>query len=111
MANEVQQVAPPDGARTDRPLVLLERIDRDGIDIALLTLNRPEEHNPVDEPTIAELIRLLRELVDAGKVRAIVLTGAGPSFSSGGDLKKYQEMFRDAERQTRFVHAFSEACF
>src|SRR5712691_950544 len=91
--------------------VLVERVDRDGTPVAIVTLNRPETRNPVDESAIAELIRIFRQLGDGTQVRAIILTGAGDTFSSGGNLKKYQEMFRDPPRHTRFVHAFSEACF
>jgi enoyl-CoA hydratase len=95
----------------DEPQLLVEQVDHGGVPVAVLTLNRAEARNPVDEPTIADLIGTVRRLVEAGEVRAIVLTGAGEAFSSGGDLKKYQQMFRDPPRMLEFVHAFSEACF
>ena len=58
---------------------------RDGI--ALLTLNRPRVHNALDRATLASLCGALREVSTDEAVRAIVLTGAGPSFCSGDDLK------------------------
>jgi enoyl-CoA hydratase/carnithine racemase len=90
--------------------VLREDVDRGGVSIALLTLNRPEEHNPVDEKTIAALEEQIGAVLESGSYRALVITGSGPSFSSGGDLKGYQELFRDRPRFERFVHSFSRVC-
>lgn len=77
---------------------------------AILTLNRPELHNPVDEPTIAALEQALQRIVDGGEHRAVIVTGAGSSFSSGGDLKGYQALFRDRARFEAFVEAFGRVC-
>lgn len=90
--------------------VLFEDIDSDGVPIALLTLNRPKLHNPVDEAVIAALEEHLTSIVEGGRHRAVVLTGAGEAFSSGGDLKGYQELFRDRPRFERFVRAFGRVC-
>ncbi|MFN8217819.1 MAG: enoyl-CoA hydratase/isomerase family protein [Solirubrobacterales bacterium] len=90
--------------------VLVEEVEHQGVAIALLTLNRPAEHNPIDEATIAALEEALQAIVDSGQARALVITGAGPSFSSGGDLKGYQALFRDRPRFERFVDAFSRVC-
>jgi enoyl-CoA hydratase/carnithine racemase len=92
-----------------RPL-LFEDLSHKGVPIALLTLNRPDEHNPVNEATIASLEDHIGAILADGRHRAIVLTGAGPSFSSGGDLKGYQELFRDRARFVRFVDSFSRVC-
>ena len=54
--------------------------------VAILRLNRPERKNPLTFDSYAELRDLFRNLTDAGDVRAIVLTGAGGNFSSGGDV-------------------------
>ena len=54
--------------------------------VAILRLNRPERKNPLTFESYAELRDLFRSLVHAGDVRAIVLTGAGGNFSSGGDV-------------------------
>jgi 2-(1,2-epoxy-1,2-dihydrophenyl)acetyl-CoA isomerase len=59
--------------------------------IVTLTLNRPETLNAMNEAMMGELERILIELeADAG-VRAVVLTGAGRAFSSGGDHKRGAE--------------------
>ncbi|HET6621146.1 MAG TPA: enoyl-CoA hydratase family protein [Dongiaceae bacterium] len=54
--------------------------------VAIVRLNRPEKKNPLTFESYAELRDLFRGLVHASDVRAIVLTGAGGNFSSGGDV-------------------------
>jgi len=54
--------------------------------VATITLNRPERRNPLTFDSYAELRDLFRALVYASDVRAIVLTGAGGNFCSGGDV-------------------------
>jgi len=54
--------------------------------VATIRLNRPERKNPLTFESYAELRDLLRDLVYASDVRAIVLTGAGDNFCSGGDV-------------------------
>jgi enoyl-CoA hydratase/carnithine racemase len=54
--------------------------------VGVITLNRPERKNPLTFESYAELRDLFRALVDAPDVRAIVLTGAGDNFCSGGDV-------------------------
>jgi enoyl-CoA hydratase/carnithine racemase len=55
-------------------------------DVALLTLNRPEKKNPLTFESYAELRDTFRALVDCEDVKAVVLTGAGDNFCSGGDV-------------------------
>jgi len=54
--------------------------------LATITLNRPERKNPLTFESYAELRDLFRKLVYAADCRAIVLTGAGGNFCSGGDV-------------------------
>ncbi|HZV66239.1 MAG TPA: enoyl-CoA hydratase family protein [Telluria sp.] len=54
--------------------------------VATLTLNRPERKNPLTFESYAELRDLFRALAPAGDVKAVVLTGAGANFCSGGDV-------------------------
>jgi 2-(1,2-epoxy-1,2-dihydrophenyl)acetyl-CoA isomerase len=56
--------------------------------IATLTLNRPESLNAMNEAMMGELERILIALEADPAVRAVVLTGAGRAFSSGGDQKR-----------------------
>lgn len=54
--------------------------------VATITLNRPERKNPLTFESYAELRDLFRALATADDIRAVVLTGAGGNFSSGGDV-------------------------
>ena len=54
--------------------------------VATVTLNRPEKKNPLTFDSYAELRDLFLALQRASDVRAVVLTGAGGNFCSGGDV-------------------------
>ena len=53
---------------------------------AWITLNRPDVHNAFDDRLIAELTAALAALAADERVRVVVLTGSGRSFSAGADL-------------------------
>jgi 2-(1,2-epoxy-1,2-dihydrophenyl)acetyl-CoA isomerase len=67
---------------SDNPLVLVEDIDR----VRVVTINRPDVRNAIDIPTRLALAEMLERAGADDRVRAIVLTGAGPAFCSGGDI-------------------------
>jgi enoyl-CoA hydratase/carnithine racemase len=54
--------------------------------VACITLNRPDRKNPLTFDSYAELRDLFRAMASAGDVKAVVLTGAGENFCSGGDV-------------------------
>ena len=54
--------------------------------VATVTLNRPERKNPLTFDSYAELRDLFRSLAHADDIKAIVVTGAGENFCSGGDV-------------------------
>ena len=54
--------------------------------VATLTLNRPERKNPLTFESYAEIRDTFRMLTCADDVKAVVLTGAGGNFCSGGDV-------------------------
>ncbi len=60
--------------------------------VATVTLDRPELHNAFDDRLIVALTDQLTRLGDDDAVRAIVLTGRGPSFSAGADLAWMRRM-------------------
>jgi len=63
---------------------VLTRIDEDGN--ATVLLNRPEVHNAFDPEMVEALTTALGILERDDDVRAVVLVGAGPSFSAGADI-------------------------
>ncbi|MBT3627060.1 MAG: enoyl-CoA hydratase family protein [Rhodospirillaceae bacterium] len=54
--------------------------------IATITLNRPDKKNPLTFESYAELRDTFRQLSDAGDIDAVIVTGAGGNFCSGGDV-------------------------
>lgn len=67
---------------------LLARIE-DGVGIA--TLNRPDRRNALSAEMVSGLAAVLRHWALDDSVGAVVLTGAGAGFCSGGDVKTFAE--------------------
>ena len=72
-------------AGTATSAVLAER--RDGV--LVITLNRPEARNAVNPALAAGVAAALDELDADDGLHVGVLTGAGPGFSAGMDLKAF----------------------
>jgi enoyl-CoA hydratase len=62
---------------------------RDGC--AWITLNRPAKRNALSEPLMELLNQRLWEADEDNRVRCVVLRAAGPDFSSGYDLQRYDQ--------------------
>src|SRR4051812_20233497 len=54
--------------------------------VATITLNRPERKNPLTLESYRELTDTFLLLQNVGDVKAVVITGAGENFCSGGDV-------------------------
>ncbi len=54
--------------------------------VATITLNRPERKNPLTLDSYAELRDTFRQLANVDDVKAVVITGSGENFCSGGDV-------------------------
>ena len=54
--------------------------------VATVTLNRPERKNPLTFDSYAELVAVFRALAADADIKAVVVTGAGGNFCSGGDV-------------------------
>lgn len=70
-------------------------------DVAVVTLNRPQAHNAFDDALVAELTGELLRLDRDNGVRAVVLTGAGATFSAGADLAWMRSMAGAGEMENR----------
>ena len=68
---------------SDEKTVLVE--DTDGVRI--ITLNRPDRLNALNDSIMAPLADATREAAQDPAVGCVVITGAGRGFCSGGDLK------------------------
>lgn len=73
--------------RSRSPEADVVRCERAG-SVLTITLDRPERHNAYSREMRDELVGALR-LALADPTLRVVLTGAGPSFSSGGDLDEF----------------------
>jgi enoyl-CoA hydratase/carnithine racemase len=57
--------------------------------VADVRLNRPDKHNGLDPAMFDAIVEVGRELVDDRSLRAVVLSGEGPSFCAGLDFKAF----------------------
>lgn len=92
------------------------RLEIDERGVARLTLDRPDVHNAFDDRLIAELNAHLDRLHDdaeQGRVRVVVLTSEGKSFSAGADLGWMKRMVEyslddnlaDSRQLSRLMHS------
>lgn len=58
---------------------------------AVISMNRPERFNSINNHLCEELVKAFEICKDEDSIRAVVLTGVGGAFSSGGDLKAARE--------------------
>jgi enoyl-CoA hydratase/carnithine racemase len=66
--------------------------------VAVITLNRPQARNALSDqlsPALREMIRFCADDVDVG---AVMITGAGPAFCAGGDVKGMGSASNPAKR-------------
>ena len=81
-------------------------LEREG-PIAWLRMNRPEAHNAFDSLMTATMAGAVDEVAADDEVRAVILCGNGPSFSTGVDVKELSrqevtaDSFRDWHRMAR----------
>lgn len=58
--------------------------------VLVLTMNRPEVRNAWNRKMHEEYLEVLKKVNEDASVRAVVLTGTPPAFSSGTDLKSFE---------------------
>ena len=71
--------------------------------LRIVTLNRPESLNSVNDSLHEGLARLWQRLSDDRTARAAVLTGAGRAFSAGGDFTYLEELAGDADLRAKTI--------
>lgn len=64
--------------------------------VTVVTLNRPEVRNAINAALARGLTGALREANSSGEVAVVILTGAGPAFCAGLDLKELSVRGLDA---------------
>ena len=74
------------------------RFERDGA-VVVLTMDDPAMRNPLSGNTaVREFVAACARIEADPDVRAVVITGADPAFSSGGSLDAMREDWRDRKR-------------
>jgi enoyl-CoA hydratase len=88
--------------------------------VALLTLNRPDKLNAMNNELLAAMLDSLDAIELDAQVRAVVITGAGRAFCAGADIAAFQphieagatqavaRFMRPGHRMTRRVESFSK---
>lgn len=77
--------------------------------VAVITLNRPEAKNAVNQALAQAMAKSLDEIEHRDDVRVVILTGAGGSFCAGMDLKAFvagEKVVTDDKGFAGFVQAF-----
>lgn len=77
--------------------------------VATVTMNRPEARNAMMPEMRAELDAFWRDIAQDHAVDAIVLTGAGESFSAGGDVKAMAARAGTEEGRRHAIEGFGRA--
>jgi enoyl-CoA hydratase/carnithine racemase len=80
----------------ENPVVLSKISEEEGV--AWLTLNRPEKKNALSTVLLAELKSILTALRGNEKIRCVVTTGAGDSYSSGRDIREMRDQYGHRRR-------------
>lgn len=88
----------------------LIKLERNGA-ITTLVMNRPTLHNAFNPQLITEMTTALHELAVDDTVRLLVLTGAGGSFSAGGDIAWMQESIHYSAERNQADAAGLDAMF
>ena len=70
--------------------------------VAIVTLNRPEVRNAINDAMRTELVAVLERVASDTAIRAMVLTGAGKGFCSGGDIAGMKERLNAPAGQVGF---------
>jgi 2-oxoglutaroyl-CoA hydrolase len=85
------------------------RVERDGT-VATVTLDVPGKLNRVSLAARRQLAQAFAELGDDEALRAVVLTGAGATFTAGGDIASFLSAGVDEMTRLAFNVASPERC-
>ena len=81
----------------------------EGNKIAHLVLNNPERRNALNDDMINEIVKNLELINQDPKVRVLLISAKGKSFSAGGDIKAMankSEMFEGSSNDLRVSYEF-----
>ena len=79
-------------------------------DVAVLTLNRPDERNCLSLEMISAITVAIERLAETPAIKVIILTAAGPVFCAGHDLKQMTAARADSDRGHAYFTTTLTAC-
>jgi enoyl-CoA hydratase/carnithine racemase len=75
--------------------------------VVLLTMNQPERRNALTGNTaIPEFLAAIDRIHDDQSVRCVILTGNGPSFSAGGDIREMKRQSTPEVTEMEIRHEY-----
>ena len=88
--------------------ILKTSISEDGI--FFLTLNDPHNHNALSEEMMINIQSALDESVNNNKIRVIIISADGPTFSSGHNLKELTIARKSADKGKEYFQKVMGKC-
>jgi enoyl-CoA hydratase len=83
------------------------KVERRSDAVAVVTIDRPERRNALNQPAWRDLGRAFTSL-DDDALRAIILTGAGGAFCAGDDILAFASVRDDAAARTAYWNTIME---
>jgi 2-(1,2-epoxy-1,2-dihydrophenyl)acetyl-CoA isomerase len=74
--------------------------------VAHITLNRPEAANTINIKLARELMYAAMQCDEDPLIRAVLITGAGPMFCGGGDLKEFADQGENLPRHLKDITTY-----
>jgi len=72
--------------------------------VCIVTMNKPESRNALAQEMLLELIHFFRSAKQSEEIRAIILTGKGSAFCSGGNIRGFKEQTAvEARKKLKFT--------
>jgi 2-(1,2-epoxy-1,2-dihydrophenyl)acetyl-CoA isomerase len=69
--------------------------------IARITINRPDQHNAISSDMLQDMLKFVLQIEARPDVRALLITGVGPHFAAGGDVKSFATVISMAPEALR----------
>ena len=89
-------------------LILKTSLNEDGI--YRLTLNNPVNHNVLSEKMISNMQDFLEESINNNKIRVVIISAEGPTFSAGHDLKELTKGRQNLDKGKSYFLTIMKNC-
>ena len=89
-------------------LILKTSLNEDGI--YRLTLNNPVNHNVLSERMMSNMQDALEESINNRKIRVVIISAEGPTFSAGHDLKELTKGRQNSDKGKSYFKTIMKNC-